>query len=167
MLTVLIETRNDEDPLARTLATLVTGAVNGMVREVIVCDHGSTDQTHYVADHTGCRYLSKGGIAAGIGLARGEWLIILEPGARLCNGWIDAVADHTARSTSAARFTSSKNGRAGLFRRVFPSKRPLADGLLITRRQAAALAQRAPDGDALARGISAKRLRAEIQAAPR
>ena len=56
MLTVLIETRNDEEGLARTLASLVGGAVEGVVRDVIVCDRGSTDQTHRVAEHAGCHY---------------------------------------------------------------------------------------------------------------
>ena len=44
MLSVLIETRNDEEGLARTLASLIAAAVEGVVREVIVCDLGSTDQ---------------------------------------------------------------------------------------------------------------------------
>ena len=45
MLSVVIETLNDEDPLARTLSSLVGPAVEGAVREVIVCDRGSTDGT--------------------------------------------------------------------------------------------------------------------------
>ena len=38
MLSVLIETRDEEERLARTLASLVGAAVEGVVREVIVCD---------------------------------------------------------------------------------------------------------------------------------
>lgn len=97
MLSVLIETRNDEEGLARTLASLVGGVVEGMVREVIVCDLGSTDQTAKVAEHAGCRYLATGGIKAGIGVAKGDWLLLLEPGARLVEGWTDTVADHIGR----------------------------------------------------------------------
>ncbi len=167
MLSVIIETHNDEDGLARTLASLVPAAVEGMVREVIVCDHGSTDQSHFVADHAGCRFVARGGVAAGIRMAKSEWLVHLEPGSRLCNGWAEAVSEHTTGSSSAARFTSSKNGSAGLFKRLFSAKRPLSNGLLITKRQAAALSQRAPSGEALARGLSAKRLKAEIQVARR
>lgn len=168
MLSVIIETHNDEEGLARTLASLVPAAVEGMVREVIVCDHGSTDQSHFVADHAGCRFITNGGIASGIRMAKSEWLIHLEPGARLCDGWTEPVAEHTASSTSAARFTRARNGRGGFFKGVFPTrKRPLSNGLLITKRQAAALTQKAQDGEALARRLSAKRLRAEIQVAPR
>ncbi|TIT95003.1 MAG: glycosyltransferase, partial [Mesorhizobium sp.] len=95
MLSVLIETRNDEEGLARTLASLIGGAVEGVVRDVIVCDTGSTDQTHYVAEHAGCHYMA-GGVADGIGQAKGDWLLLLEPGARLAEGWIEEVAAHTA-----------------------------------------------------------------------
>ena len=57
-LSVLIETKENEDGLARTLSSLVGGAVEGVVREVIVCDRGSTDQTYCVAEHAGCIYLA-------------------------------------------------------------------------------------------------------------
>lgn len=168
MLSVIIETHNDEEGLARTLASLVPAAVEGVVREVIVCDHGSTDQCHFVADHAGCRFITNGGIVSGIRMAKSEWLIHLEPGARLRDGWIEAVVEHTAGSTKAARFTRARNGANGFFSGVFPArKRPLANGLLITKRQAAALTQKAQNGESLARRLSAKRLRAEIQVAPR
>ena len=42
MLSVVIQTHNDEDALARTLASLVSASVDGVVREVIICDAGST-----------------------------------------------------------------------------------------------------------------------------
>ncbi|RUU01054.1 glycosyltransferase, partial [Mesorhizobium sp. M7A.T.Ca.TU.009.02.1.1] len=112
MLSVLIETRNDEEGLARTLASLVGGAVEGVVREVIVCDTGSTDQTHRVAEHAGCQYVTDG-VAAGIRQAKGDWLLLVEPGARLMEGWIDEVVAHTARQTMAARFPEKTRARNG------------------------------------------------------
>jgi glycosyltransferase involved in cell wall biosynthesis len=166
MLSVLIETKNDEEALARTLASLVGGAVEGAVREVIVCDRGSTDQTHYVAEHAGCHYLATGGIAAGIRQAKSEWLLLLEPGARLAEGWIDPVLTHVGKLTTAARFSRSKNDRTPFLSRVF-SGRALAEGLVITKRQAAALSRTAHDAEAIARGLGAKRLAAEILLAPK
>ncbi len=80
MLTVLIETRNNEEGLARTLASLIPGAVEGLVREVVVCDLGSTDQTRRVADHAGCVFLAQGGVGQGIRQAKGEWLLLLPVG---------------------------------------------------------------------------------------
>ena len=41
-----------------TLAALVPGATAGIVREVIVADGGSRDDTEQVADIAGCRFLS-------------------------------------------------------------------------------------------------------------
>jgi hypothetical protein len=167
MLTVLIETRNDEEALARTLASLVAGAVEGVVREVIVCDRGSTDQTHYVAEHAGCHYLATGGIAAGIAKAKGDWLLLLEPGARLADGWTGDVVEHMSKLTMAARFSRSPKDRVPFLSRVFTSGRALADGLLITKRRAAALSRTALEADAVARGLATKLLAAEISVAPR
>ena len=167
MLSVLIETRNDEEGLARTLASLVGGAVEGLVREVIVCDAGSTDQTHYVAEHAGCHYLAQGGIAAGIKLAKGDWLLLLEPGSRLAEGWIAEVGAHIARQTMAARFSRSRSTRTPFLARVLSRNRALAEGLLISVRQASALAKSAGSAEALARGLATKRLEAEILVAPR
>ncbi|MEX0954448.1 MAG: glycosyltransferase [Rhizobiaceae bacterium] len=166
MLSVVIETKNDEDPLARTLSSLVAAAVEGAVREVIVCDLGSTDRTHHVADHAGCTFLANGGIAAGIRQAKSEWLLVIEPGARLVDGWADHVADHTAQHTMAARFSRARTDRAPFLSRVFSSRRALADGLVITRRQAASLSMSAHGAEALANGLARKRLAAQITVAP-
>ncbi|CCV12303.1 glycosyltransferase [Mesorhizobium sp. STM 4661] len=165
MLSVLIETLNDEEGLARTLASLIGGAVEGVVRDVIVCDTGSTDQTHRVADHAGCHYVT-GGIAAGIRQAKGDWLLMLEPGARLAEGWIDDVAAHTARQTMPARFSRARASRTPFLSRVFSGNRALAEGLVISKRQAAALSKSARGAEAIARGLATKRLPAEISVAP-
>ena len=165
MLSVLIETRNDEDGLAQTLASLIGGAIEGVVREVIVCDNGSTDQTGKVADHAGCSYIS-GGIAAGVRQAKGDWLLLVEPGARLVEGWMDGVIAHTTRQKMPARFSRSKIGRAPFLSRVFSGNRALSDGLVITKSQASALVRRAASAEALARGLASRRLASEIRVAP-
>lgn len=164
MLSVLIETRNDEEALARTLASLVSAAVEGVVREVIVCDKGSTDQTHYVAEHAGCLFLASGGIAAGIRQAKSDWLLLLEPGARLVDGWTDDVLRHIAKLAMAARFSRSRKDRAPFLSRVLTSRRALTQGLVITKRQA--LTKQVTDAEAIARGLAAKQLAAEILVAP-
>ncbi len=118
MISVLIETRDDEEALARTLSTLVGGAVEGVVREVIVCDRGSADQTRNVAEHAGCVCL-EGTAAAGVKQAKSEWLLLLEPGVRLLDGWSEAVAAHAAKATMAGRFSRSRAHRAPFLSRVF------------------------------------------------
>lgn len=166
MLSVLIETKNDEEGLARTLASLVGGAVEGVVREVIVCDRGSTDQTHYVAEHAGCAYVATGGIQAGIAQAKSDWLLLLEPGARLGDGWTEDVSRHTGRMTMAARFSRARANDRPLWARVFGRPRALEQGLVITKRQAAVLSRNGVDAEGMARGLAMKTLDAEISVAP-
>lgn len=162
MLTVLIETRNDEEGLARTLASLISGAVEGVVRDVIVCDRGSTDQTHSVAEHAGCNYIGEGGVAAGIRQAKGEWLLVLEPGARLVEGWTESVLIHAAKQTMPARFSRARGSRAPFLSRTFSRPTALAEGLVITKRQATALSRTAQSAEAIARGLATRKLDGEI-----
>jgi hypothetical protein len=166
MLTVLIETHNSEEALARTLASLIGAAVEGVVREVIVCDHGSSDHTRQVADQAGCHFLAEGGIAAGVRQAKGDWLLLLEPGARLVEGWSEEVLDHVGRATGPARFSRAHADRAPFLARVFSTGRALAEGLVISRKQALARGKSAASAEAVARGLATKRLAAQIRVAP-
>ena len=162
MLTVVIETRNDEEGLARTLASLISAAVEGVVRDVIVCDAGSTDQTHSVAEHAGCNYIAEGGVAAALREAKGEWLLMLEPGARLAEGWTESVVAHVARMTMPARFSRARASRTPFLARVFSRPTALAEGLVISKQRAAALAKSAKSAEAIARGLATKKLDGEI-----
>lgn len=163
MLSVLMETRNSEEGLARTLASLVSGAVEGVVREVIVCDLGSTDGTRAVADQAGCRWILDGGLAKGMAIAKSDWLLLLEPGARLVDGWIESTSHHVTGATRmAARFSRARTGRPPFLARIFSHRRGLAEGLLITKRQALSLSASAKDGEGIARGLATRRLAAEI-----
>lgn len=167
MLSVLIETRDDGEELARTLASLVGAAVEGVVREVVVCDRGSTDATAAVADQAGCAFLADADIAAGIRRARCDWLLLLEPGARLEGDWTAAVLDHVSKAAMPACFSRAPAHRAPFLSRLVGRPGPLADGLVIAKRQAAALARPGGDASALARGLAMRRLRAGIVPAPR
>jgi glycosyltransferase involved in cell wall biosynthesis len=160
MLSVLIQTLDDEEALARTLAVLVSGAVEGIVREVIVCDDGSTDHTRDVAEQAGCVVL--GGIDAAIEQAKSDWLLFLEPGARLMDGWIEAAAAHVGGASMPARFSRAKGSRAPLLSRAFSRPPALERGLLVRKGQARALAKHASGAEAIARGLAVKTLSGEI-----
>lgn len=166
MISVLIETKNSEEELARTLATLVGGAVEGLVREVIVCDLGSSDQTHKVADHAGCGFVN-GNASVGVKKAKGEWILLLEPGARLVDGWMEPVAAHMAKATIAARLTRSRAHRRPFLSRVMPGNRGLEQGLLIRKSQAVSQSRGGQDAEAIARGLATKQLDAELVPAGR
>ena len=92
MITAIIETRDDEVPLAHALAALVPAATEGVVREVIVIDHGSSDGTLVVADVAGCTVIDanaggKDPRRQAAEIARGEWLLLLSPSSPLPPGW--------------------------------------------------------------------------------
>jgi glycosyltransferase involved in cell wall biosynthesis len=117
MLSVIIPTHNNEFALARCLAALVPGAVDGVVSEVIVADRRSDDGTTTVADAAGCRLISLDEprderIAAALAaVERGRWILVLEPTVALEPGW--------QREVSAFVDAAERAGRAGERTAVF------------------------------------------------
>ena len=79
MITAIIETLNQEVALAHALVSLVPAATEGLVRDVIVIDHGSQDGTREVADAAGCTIIDAAGESdarrAAVDRARGDWLL--------------------------------------------------------------------------------------------
>ena len=93
MLSAIVATRDSERPLVHTLACLVPGATAGLVREVIVADAGSRDETAEVADIAGCRLIVSPGsfanrLKAAAAAARGPWLLFLPAGVVLDANWV-------------------------------------------------------------------------------
>jgi hypothetical protein len=96
VITVIIPTLDSEGALVPTLSALVPASASGLVREVILADGGSRDETEKVADVAGCHFL-KGPHDPGARLraaahqARGSWLLFLDPAAILQEGWMREV----------------------------------------------------------------------------
>lgn len=121
MLSVVIPTCNSEEGLARTLASLVPAAAEGVVREVIVADGGSRDGTRVVAEAAGCTLVRGapewGGLVdAGVAAARrGPWLMIMSPGVVLEGDWFREVSAFVERAERGGR----AEHRVATFRLVF------------------------------------------------
>ena len=116
MLSVIIPTDESERALVPTLAALVPGATAGAIREVIVADKGSQDQTAEVADIAGCRLLVAppplaGRLRAAAALARASWLMFLRPGIAPDPSWIP----ETLRFIEAAELSGKPEGQAAVF----------------------------------------------------
>jgi len=93
MISVVISTRNDASRLTATLAALAPAALDGFVREVIVVDAGSTDETQAVAEDAGADVMTTG-FADATAKARQPWLLILAAGSRPQVGWERAARAH-------------------------------------------------------------------------
>lgn len=92
MISVIIPTLNAGQRLPSTLSALVPAAVDGIVREVLIVDGGSTDRTRQVADHAGAEFLEaergRGSqLAHGAMRAKFPWLLFLHADTVLEDGW--------------------------------------------------------------------------------
>ena len=140
MFSVIVATHDSERALVPTLAALVPGATAGIVREVIVADGGSRDETEQVADIAGCRFLSSAEplgsrLSAAAATARGEWLMFLRPGIVPGPGWIDetiAFVQQTGDQRAAA-FALEINGVLAWLTRAFSSLPRAEQGLILRK----------------------------------
>src|SRR5262245_19218454 len=92
MISVVIPTLNAEPSLAATLTSLVPGAVDGVVRQVIIVDGGSSDRTLRIAEDAGADVVraerGRGAqLQAGAAAARFPWLLFLHADTVLDPGW--------------------------------------------------------------------------------
>ena len=100
-----------------SLAALVPGAMEGLVREVIVADGGSRDDTATVADVAGCNFTVIEGtlgrrLKTAATTARAPWLLFLRPGTVPEAGWIGEVRRFVERPPPDARAAVFRRGRA-------------------------------------------------------
>jgi len=119
MISVIIPTLNDERHLSPTLASLVPAAVDGLVREVIVVDGGSTDHTLAIADGAGAEIVTaKPGrglqLRAGVERARFPWLLFINADTVLDVGWDRDAGHHVERVDSGRRRPSAAAFRFAL-----------------------------------------------------
>jgi len=108
MITVVIPTLEAESTLGATLASLVPAAIDGLVRQVIVVDGGSTDRTLEIAEDSGADIIraerGRGrAMMAGAAAARYPWLLFLHADTALASGWESEAAALVERVESGAR----------------------------------------------------------------
>ncbi len=154
MISVVMPTFNAEGDLGRTLTALVPAAIDGLIREVIIADAGSTDATAEIADAAGATFITaergRGQqLRAGALQARSRWLLFLHADTVLQQPWdeeavkfIRAVDLGDAEDAAAVfRFALDDSGiwarllEAAVHLRCLLLHLPYGDqGLLISRR---------------------------------
>jgi hypothetical protein len=115
MLSVIIATIDSERALVPTLAALVPGATSGLIREVIVADGGSRDDTAAVADVAGCKFSVLEGplgrrLKTAAATARAPWLLFLRPGTILDAAWTGEARRFVEQSSPDARAAAFRRG---------------------------------------------------------
>jgi rSAM/selenodomain-associated transferase 2 len=153
MISVVVPTLNAESGLAAALSALVPATVEGLVREVVIVDGGSTDRTLSIADQSGARIITSSPgrgrqLAAGANATSFSWLLFLHADTVLRPGWEREVATliervetgHRPPAAAAFRFALDDEGimprlvewgvsvRSGLLRLPYGDQ-----GLLISR----------------------------------
>jgi glycosyltransferase involved in cell wall biosynthesis len=114
MLSVIIPTLDSAPDLQGLLAALVPAAMDGLVREVICADAGSSDPTLEICEDTGAQVVS-GGLVAAAGAAKSDWVLLLPPEIRLRRDWAEAMKAHLVRGKRPAVVNGSRE--PGLFAR--------------------------------------------------
>ncbi len=147
-ISVIIPTLDSVRHLPLALAPLVDGMGEGLIREVIVSDGGSTDETLAIGDAAGCALISGDPgrakqLIAGAAQAKGKWLLFLHPQTALARGWTDEVqmflqfSEARKRAATFKLAFDDKSAKRALFwarLRAKAMKLPRGDqGLLISR----------------------------------
>ena len=108
-LSIIIPTLNAADRIGPTLACLAETIGEGLIRELIIADGGSTDAIADIADHAGATLVvsspGRGGqLRAGGATAKGAWLLFLHADTLLDRDWSVAVANHLAQHPKKAAY---------------------------------------------------------------
>lgn len=100
MISVIVPTLNAARELQVLLPVLVPAAVDGLVREVIIADGGSTDATLVICEDAGAEVAAD--LAAAAAMARSDLILLLPADLRLRRGWDDSLRGHVEGRGGAA-----------------------------------------------------------------
>ncbi len=124
-LSIIIPALNTATDLPLCLSSLLPGLETGLIREVILVDAGSTDETKQIAEDCGATVLTSPEpgrakqLIHGAANARGDWLLFLHADTALSRDWAERVSAHiTERPDKAAAFTLAYRSDATIAKTV-------------------------------------------------
>ena len=106
---IVIPTLNAGAELPACLEHLMEGLAAGLIRELIISDGGSEDETRAIAQSAGAEWItgaaSRGGqLQRGCAAARGEWMLVLHADTHLAPGWAAEVSQHIQQGQGAPAY---------------------------------------------------------------
>jgi hypothetical protein len=106
MLSVILPALTDEPALIETLAVLVEGVAEGVLRDCVVVSAKPSELFERCVDAAGCMMVVENGprdvlIRRGAGLVRCDWSLIITPGMVPSGEWLTALSDWMADRPSA------------------------------------------------------------------
>ncbi|SFC03684.1 TIGR04283 family arsenosugar biosynthesis glycosyltransferase [Tropicimonas isoalkanivorans] len=115
-LSVVIPTLNAEAALRGSLPGVFEGVAAGLVRDLVISDGGSGDETVALAEAVGAHVVrgdaGRGGqLRRGCAAARGAWLLVLHADTHLPAGWVDVVEAAMVEPDCAGAFRLSFRAR--------------------------------------------------------
>ncbi len=116
-ISVVVPTLNAGASLAGCAGALYEGVQDGLIRELIVTDGGSEDDTRQIAEDLGACWIAgpagRGGqLRRGCELAKGPWLLIVHADTQLAAGWTQAARAHlTTGQAGWGHLQFDKGGR--------------------------------------------------------
>jgi hypothetical protein len=141
MLSVIIDARAGADRLPALLAQLTAGAVDGLVRQVLIVAAAGQAGIELLCEDMGAE--AQASIPAAAEAARAGHIMVLPADFRLRDGWIGSLEQHMARGGEPALVAGL--GEPGLF-----ARRPF--GVLVERSRLQA-ARHGADLQGLRRGL--------------
>ena len=109
-LSIIIPTYQAARELPLCLNSLLPGLESGLLREVLVIDAGSTDETRQLADQAGASVLQANEIGRarqlqqGAAAARGDWFLFLHADTVLSRDWAERCSAHIQTFTDKAAY---------------------------------------------------------------
>lgn len=158
-ISVVMPTLNAAQEMPASLACLMEGLAEGLIREVVVSDGGSQDMTLQLAEEAGARVVagpaSRGGqLRRGCAQAKGDWLLVLHADTQLSAGWAAVVAEHLSTGLGRPAYFQLRFRASGIWPELvggwanFRSRTfglPYGDQALLIRRRAYLAAGEYPD----------------------